>query len=108
MSFADAQKAIEARFQTAWAGQTAVKYEGQPFIAPRNSHWVALHVLEGEGGQRSLNSPFLFLYPGQIVVQIFAPQEAGTQTSLGYADEVDEIFRRAEFAAGDALITCEA
>lgn len=105
MSFQDERAAIESRFATAWAGQTAVKYENQHFTAPRNAHWVALHVLQGDGVQDSLNAPYHFTHDGLVIVQIFAPEGAGIQTALGYANDVDEIFRRQRVTSGsNALI----
>lgn len=107
MSFALTRQAIEARFATAWAiaePTVPVKYQNALFDQPANSEWVALHVLDGPGAQASLETGPFHRYVGVIVIQIFVPENTGTQRARTLGDNAASVFlvsnRGAAFKAG--------
>ena len=100
MSFADERKAIESRLAAAWT-TTPIRYENVPFGAT-SSPYVALFVIDGEGQQISLGTPALRRWVGIIMIQVFVPQDTGTQLAKGYADTIGAIFDRAQFSSGNS------
>ena len=100
MSVADERKAIESRLAAAWA-TTPIRYENVPFAAP-STPYVALFILDGEGNQVSLGTPALRRWTGIIIVQVFVPQDTGTQIAKSYADTIGAIFDRAQFSSGNS------
>lgn len=98
--FADERKAIESRLKNAWT-TTPIKFEKVPFdqIA---TPYVALFILDGDGSQISLGTPALRRWPGIIMVQIFIPEDSGTQIERTYADSIGAIFDRAQFSSGSS------
>lgn len=104
--FADERKAIEARMAAAWT-TTKIRYENVPF-ASLSTPYVALYILDGEGLQISLGTPALRRWVGIIMVQVFVPQDSGTQVAKGYADTIGAIFDRAQFSTGGSgTIRCQ-
>lgn len=104
--FADERRAIEATFSAAYS-TTTVKYENVSFNKP-NTAWVALTVLSTEAKRITLgDNTQLHRFPGMIVVNIFTPEDKGTQEAREIADTISDIFRDAQFSAGSSgLITC--
>jgi hypothetical protein len=104
--FADERRAIEARFSSMYT-TTTVKYENVSFSKPSAS-WVSLYILNTEARRITLgDSTQIHRFPGMIVVNIFTPEDEGTQEAREIADTVSDIFRDAQFSAGSSgLITC--
>lgn len=107
--FADERRAIEERFTTNWGSTAPVRWENVEFVVPKNSEWVEISVDPGESHQITLQgqNDGINRYPGQIVIQLFAPDGSGTQEIKTLADTAAGIFRRANFQAGSSgLIRC--
>jgi hypothetical protein len=104
--YADERQAIEARMAS---GFTTIpcRYENAPFREMVTAY-CALFIRTGEGNQVTLGStPQLHRWTGLIIVQIFVPEDTGTQAARGYADAIADVFRRQEFSAGaSGLIRC--
>lgn len=98
--FSDERKAIESRLAAAWT-TTPIRYENIPF-AERSTPYVALFIGNGEGTQVSLGTPALRRWVGIIMIQIYAPQDSGTNLSKSYADTIGAIFDRAQFSSGNS------
>lgn len=98
--FADERKAIEGRLKAAWT-TTPIRFEGVPFQEVLTAY-VALFILDGQGLQISLGTPALRRWAGIITVQIFTPEDTGTQTGRAYADTIGAIFDRAQFSSGSS------
>ena len=101
MSFADERQAIETRFALNFTA-LPIRYEGQRFEMPSAGGFVALKIRNGTGRQISTGSPPLHRYTGTIVVDVFVPEDTGTATARIHADKIDQIFRRAQFSAGNS------
>ncbi len=103
MSFADERRAIENRFSSNFTA-TKVKYENVPFDQPDNASYVGLVILSGNGesttigvggsGRRNRR------YAGIIQVDIFSPEDGGTNAARVLADTIDAIFENVSFSAG--------
>ena len=101
MSFADERKAIESRLAAAWT-TTPIRYENVPFGAI-STPYVALFIIDGQGQQISLGTaPVLRRWVGIIMIQVFVPQDTGTQIVKSYADTIGVIFDRAQFSSGNS------
>lgn len=102
MSFADERRAIETRFSANYTS-TPVRYENLSFVQPDNASWVSLMILSGEGGQASLGgSSAIHRYGGVIQVDVFTPENSGTQAGRALADTVEAIFRQVQFSLGNS------
>ena len=105
MSWANERQAIESRLAAAWT-TTPIRYENVPF-AQQTTPYVALFILDGQGDQISLGTPALRRWVGIIVVQVFVPQDTGTQLARSYADTIGAVFDRAQFSSGSSgMIRC--
>lgn len=104
--FAAERQAIEARMAAAFT-TIPVRYENAPFKEIQTAY-CALFVRRGEGHQITLGpAPQLNRWAGLIIVQIFVPEDTGTQVVAGYADSIADVFRRQEFSVtGSGLIRC--
>lgn len=105
--FADERTAIATRLASNWS-TTTIQYEGQPFVQP-TTPWISLSILSGAGRQASLGSSQpLHRFVGVIQIDVFVPENTGTNTARQYADTLSTIFRRAQFSYGSSgVITCE-
>ena len=111
MGFAAERKAIEERFLTQWALSTksavVTLFENSAISPPTEEPFVALYIRSGAGQQISLGSSPLDRYDGLIIVQVFVPEETGTQEAREIADVVETIFKRQSFSSGaGGLIRC--
>lgn len=104
MSFQDERVAIEAQFANNWTGTTAdrIKWENQKFEQPKSGSWVALTIRNGEARQASVNSRPLNRYPGIIQIDVYVPEESGTDTARSLADSAASIFRNVQFSYGSS------
>lgn len=104
--FADERRAIEERLA---AGFTAIpiRYENVPFQQTQTPY-CALFIRRGEGNQIELGAgPRLARWAGLIVVQVFVPEDTGTQVAAQHADSIAAVFHRQDFSAGaSGLIRC--
>jgi len=107
MSFADERQAIEARLAANFDA-LPVKYENQRFEMPPSGGFAAVKIRPGGGRQVSTGSRPLHRYIGDIVIDVFMPENMGTASPRTYADAIEAIFRRAQFSAGNSgTITCK-
>lgn len=106
--FADERNAIESRFTTNYAAATPVQYENIDFAQPSEAAWVSLRILSGDGNQVSIGTARqVDRFAGIIQVDIYTPENGGTNAARVIGDSVFTIFNRAQFSTGDSgTITC--
>jgi hypothetical protein len=104
--FADERQAIEARLAANFSA-IPIRYENAPFQEMATAY-CAVFVRRGAGNQITLGpAPQLNRWAGLIIVQVFVPEDTGTQTIAGYCDSIADVFRRQEFSVGaSGLIRC--
>lgn len=100
IGFADERQAIEGRLATGW-NATPIRWENVPF-PEQAAPYVALFILDGDGLQISCGDIALRRWPGIIVMQVFVPEDKGTQLAKSYADQLGAIFDRATFSSGQS------
>ena len=106
MSFADERRAIEGRLADNFTA-LPVRFDNLPFDQPHDAGFVALSIRAGQARQVSTGPRPLHRHTGTIQLDIFVPEDSGTQVSRAHADSLAAIFRGARFAAGDSgTITC--
>lgn len=106
MSFADERRAIEQRLQSNWGATTPIKYDNVAFTQPANSPWIALTIVNGDPRPASISTQFK-RYPGIIQIDIYTPENSGTNTARAHADTLAGYFDHAQFSAGSSgTITC--
>lgn len=105
----DARIAIEKRLADNWGTTTPIRYwsSGVPFQIPTTAY-IAIQIEDFDGRQVTLGaSAQLHRYTGQITIQVFVPERTGAKAADGYCDQLDGIFRRAQFQHGQSgVITC--
>ena len=104
--YADERRAIEARLAANFSA-IPIRYENAPF-QESDEAYCAVFVRRGQGHQITLGpAPQLNRWAGLIIVQVFVPEDTGTQAAAGYCDSIADVFRRQEFSAGSSgLIRC--
>jgi hypothetical protein len=107
----DERKAIEAHFNTGWAGATTIQWENVEPAEVLTSAHVALSIRRGEGQQVSLGDSPDLRFVGVVAVQIFGPSGQGPAPVELLADKAAGIFmgtngKRLQIASGsEGLIT---
>lgn len=106
----DARIAFEARFASMFIGAGAVPIHfwsaNLPHKPVPGQAWVAFSISEGEASQITVSPPLHRFY-GQVIVQIFVPEDKGAKQSDDIVDLVGPIFRRAQFSYNTSgTITC--
>ena len=104
MSFQDTRRAIESRFSANWTATAAnrIKWENTPFEQPASGTWVALTIMPGDAAIAGIAATPLNRYAGMIQVDIYAPENSGTDASWALVDSVSTIFRHQQFSAGSS------
>ena len=104
--FAAERQAIEARLEANFTAMP-IRFENAP-AAETQDPYCALFIRRGEGHQITLGpSPQLQRWAGLIVVQVFVPEDTGTQVIADYADSIAAVFNRQELSTGaSGLIRC--
>lgn len=99
MGFADNTQVIRERFNTEWPlAQPNVPYtidnQGQDdsTFPGRDSAWVRLTILDGEGEQVEMGMTRRWRRPGVVEVQVFVPAGDGDGLSAELCDTVRDIF----------------
>ncbi len=106
MSFADERRAIEGRLADNFA-TLPIRFENVPFEQPHDAGFVSLSIRPGQARQASTGPNPLHRYTGTIQVDVFVPEDTGTQAARAHADTLEAIFRGAQFTAGaSGTITC--
>ena len=97
MSFSAEQQAIETRFSESWAETTPIAFENVAYT-PRDSAWVRLTVITGEGRQASMGAATAIdRYTGVISIEVFTPKNTGGRQARDLADTARAIFNRQHF-----------
>ena len=104
--FAAERQAIESRMAANFT-TIPIRYENVPFKETQTAY-CALFIRRGEGHLITLGpAPQLQRWAGIIAVQVFVPEDTGTETPSSYADNIASVFNRQEFSAGaSGLIRC--
>lgn len=102
-NYADAQLAIETRFQTQWADQdVALRYENEKRQLP-SDNFIRLVVRSSRSEEIGYSGPnILYRRYGIITAQCFVLPQTGTQKARELADAVAGIFEGQSFSG----ITC--
>lgn len=111
MSYADARRAIEVRFQTMWAATpyaaTRVVYEDTAFDPKEGEAFLALSIYGLNAAQAEIRPGGINRYEGSIQIDASLPSETGTRQAATLLDAAAPIFRRQQFELGNSgLITC--
>ena len=106
MSFSDERQAIESRLDNGFSA-VPIKYENVPFDPPKGSPYIALTILSGNGINASIGTDRpLLRHAGIIQLDIFVPEDTGTEVARTHADSLDTLFKNVQFSAGSSgLIT---
>ncbi|KKM69009.1 hypothetical protein LCGC14_1455100 [marine sediment metagenome] len=113
MSFADTKTAFETRYQTQILAARAglpIQFGNAPFERPERSEWTRFTLSEadtgspGATGQITIGSATVATrrYRGLVVVAIFVPERTDTVLVAAIADDIDAIFRGANFSFGNS------
>jgi hypothetical protein len=86
MSIATARNAIHSKFNTEWAGQTPIAWDGVEFTKPATA-WVRIHVDGNTSAQAGFGDGVLHRQSGLIFVQVFIPANTGTADADSYAQD---------------------
>jgi hypothetical protein len=95
------RRVIEARFKAAWSNRTPVRWDGVPFVEPAGQPWVALYLLDGESNQLTLETTPRYRDVGVVVMQVFVPEDSGTQEARRLAAFAAAALRAWSAAVGD-------
>ena len=102
MSFSDERRAIEERLSSGFSA-LPIKHENVPFKPPRNSPYIALTILSGEGLNASIGTDRALLrHAGVIQLDIFVPEDTGTEISRTHGDTLSDLFKNVQFEAGSS------
>ena len=113
MSFADTKTAFESRYQTQILAARAglpIQFANSRFERPERSEWTRFTLSEadtgspGATGQITIGSATTATrrYRGLAVVAIFVPERTDTILVAAIADDIDAIFRGANFSFGSS------
>lgn len=113
LEYEDERQAIEGQVEAGWAAlgdPIQVGYSNVRFQEPapvKNVCWMRLTIINGETFQQSLGPNPCHRAPGQIVAQLFVPEESGTNDIRIRADQFIAMFLSAtgqplEFSAGNS------
>lgn len=94
MSFAQERQDIEDRFKTQWVAgpNTPIEFENIDFTAPVNLPYVRL-TIDSAGATPGDIGTAMVRYGGLVIVDIFAPTNAGTNAARVLADAAQAIFK---------------
>ena len=85
----------EGMFATGWAllsSPPPVNYENTPFNAPSNAPWVRMVIRPGASATGSIGPDIMNINLGRVWVQIFVPENTGTDEARTLADSAAAIF----------------
>lgn len=99
MSFAAFRQAIEAAFDTAWAGTTAIKWENVDFTEPADE-FVSFQLVPQNVEQISISATPTMREDGVIRVTIHVRPSIGTARTEALADLVAAALQRASLPSG--------
>ena len=90
----EAESAVRAYFNNAWAKTTAIAWPDSDFKKPNNESWVRFNMNESFGKQSSMGAPSnnRFRHEGIIILQIFTPQGNSSLNARALADSAISIF----------------
>lgn len=97
MSFEAAQIAIESRLAANFTAYP-IKWQNVVFDEETESIFVDLQVKEHDSERASLGPNPLHRSLGIISINVYVPENSGTATGRGIADDLAAIFRDASFS----------
>lgn len=99
---AEVREAIYEAFIAGWAGYSPVCLDNEKFTPPTASLWVRVSVRHLSSSQESMGgiSNRRFERAGLIIVQVFAPLDAGGKTIDDAVQKVRDIFEGTRIIAG--------
>jgi len=103
--FEEERRAIEGRFKNAWGAKTPIRMDNARWkdLDPEETPaYVALFIVNGLGQQIELRETALVRFNGQIIVQVFTKERTGNSRARKLANDVADVFRRADFARGSS------
>lgn len=93
MSFATEANAIRSRFNTQWAGATAIAWPNVSFTPTTGTPWVRLSILPSGADQTEIGDLRNFRHDGSVLVEIFTPENEGDGEARTLAEQAAAIFR---------------
>ena len=90
--------AIEARLATEMANAPAytVAFQNVPFTPPNNTSWVQSSITFGTHESATLQAPTSGYnkHNGELIVNVFTPQGAGSGANYTIAERIKDLFHR--------------
>lgn len=100
-----AKKAIITHFLTQWGTTTRVALDNEVFTPVTGTPWVRVTIRYNAGNQESLGMVGVnrnFLRSGSVIVQCFAPQDAGSAVADSLAAQALDILEATDqLGSGD-------
>ena len=94
----DVRAAIEARLSTEMANAPAytVAFQNVPFTPPNNTSWIQSSITFGIHESATLQSPTSGYnkHNGELIVNVFTPQGAGSGANYTIAERIKDLFHR--------------
>ena len=105
-AFADERRAFEARMAANFTA-LPIMYENVVFNQPTTG-WVSFMILPTGGDRISIGTTVKnYRYLGTLQIDIYVPEDTGSDACRAHADTIESIFRDQQFSAGDSgTITC--
>lgn len=103
MSFASFRQSIESAFNTAWAGETAIRWENVEFTVPA-TEYVEFRLEPDLTEQSAISANPNMRERGIVRVRIFTRQNIGTARSEELADLVATALQRKNLPDGVTML----
>ena len=95
-SYTDEFNDLATAFDAQWQNRVPVSWPNISFTPPSPAApWCRFNILNAVASRMTIGAPGAnrSVFPGRVVIQIFAPRGQGELIARRYADEASEIFR---------------
>lgn len=97
MGLSTVRRDIEKRVQDNWV-TTRVQYENVKFTEPKtNENWARLRIFEESANRMNIGQPPRHRHTGLIILELYVPENTGTDEIRTMADTFSDLFREAAF-----------
>lgn len=69
-----------------------IRYDNVPFAQPKDTTYIAVHILDGASYQANLGVSFTVRYPGVVQIDIVTPLNSGKATQHAIAETLTRAF----------------
>jgi len=95
MTFEEIRSAIMATICSTWGALTVIDMPNQAFEAPDDKAWIRPRIKMGDSFVGEIGQGD-GLRTGVLMINIFVPPGTGLKTAGGYANTLENLFRRAD------------